>query len=52
MGTKIYFISNRTGSKEVWAMDPDGQNQKQITKFRSISIMPAVSPDGSRIAFH
>jgi TolB protein len=51
MGTKIYFISDRTGTKEVWVMDADGQNQKQITKFRSITIMPAVSPDGSRIAF-
>ena len=32
-------------------MDPDGSNQKQITRFRSISIEPAVSPDGSKIAF-
>jgi TolB protein len=50
-GTKIYFVSDRTGHKEVWSMDPDGSNQKQITSFKSISIMPAVSPDGSKIAF-
>ena len=25
--TKIYFVSSRTGSKEIWAMDYDGQNQ-------------------------
>lgn len=50
-GTKIYFVSTRTGTKEIWSMDPDGQNQTQITKFRSISIMPTVSPDGSKIAF-
>jgi TolB protein len=50
-GTKIYFVSNRTGSKEIWVMDPDGGNQRQITKFGSISQYPAVSPDGSRIAF-
>ena len=30
---------------------PDGSNQKQLTSFKSISIMPAVSPDGSKIAF-
>ena len=23
--TKIYFVSNRTGTKEIWAMDYDGQ---------------------------
>ena len=50
-GTKIYFVSDRSGHKEIWSMDPDGSNQKQITSFKSISIMPAVSPDGSKIAF-
>jgi len=50
-GTKIYFVSNRTGHKEVWSMDPDGSNQKQLTSFKSISIMPAVSPDGSKLSF-
>ncbi|HXI41328.1 MAG TPA: hypothetical protein VNH83_15200 [Bryobacteraceae bacterium] len=50
-GTRIYFVSDRTGHKEIWSMDPDGTNQKQITSFKSISIMPAVSPDGSKIAF-
>lgn len=51
LGTKIYFVSNRTGHKEIWVMDPDGSNQKQISHFNSISIMPAVSPDGTKIAF-
>ncbi len=51
IGTHIYFVSDRTGHKEIWAMDPDGTNQRQITKLRSITIEPAVSPDGSKIAF-
>jgi TolB protein len=51
LGTRIYFISNRTGQKEVWSMDPDGSNEKQVTDFKSLSIMPAVAPDGTRIAF-
>ena len=50
-GTHIFFVSNRTGHKEVWSMEWDGSNQKQITRYRSISIEPAVSPDGSRVAF-
>jgi TolB protein len=50
-GTKIYFISDRTGNKEVWAMDFDGSNQRQITNFRSITTTPAISPDGLRLAF-
>ncbi len=50
-GTKIYFVSNRTGHKEVWSMNPDGSNQKQLSSLKSISIMPAISPDGSKLAF-
>jgi TolB protein len=50
-GTHIYFVSSRTGHQEIWVMDYDGRNQRQITRYGSISIQPAVSPDGSRIAF-
>ena len=49
--TKIVFVSNRTGSKEIWRMDYDGSNQKAITNYNSISTMPTVSPDGTRVAF-
>ena len=49
--SKIVFISNRTGSKEVWMMDWDGANQQQLTKLGSISLSPRISPDGSRVAF-
>jgi TolB protein len=49
--SKIYFVSDRTGHKEVWVMDYDGSNQRQITHQGSISLSPRVSPDGSRLAF-
>jgi TolB protein len=49
--TKIYFMSTRTGSKEIWSMDYDGQNQHQVTHLGSISLSPRISPDNSRIAF-
>ncbi|HML15949.1 MAG TPA: hypothetical protein VK419_02945 [Bryobacteraceae bacterium] len=50
-GTKIYFVSDRTRSKEIWSMDYDGSNQRQLTRYNSISEMPAVSPDGKLVAF-
>ncbi len=49
--TKLYFVSSRTGSKEIWAMDYDGQNQHIVTKQGSISLSPRISPDNSRLAF-
>ena len=51
LGSRIYFISDRTGKKEIWSMDPDGSNQKAFTNYHSISVTPAVSPDGTKIAF-
>jgi TolB protein len=51
LNSNIYFVSDRTGGQEIWTMDPDGSNQRQITRYRSISIMPSVSPDGTKLAF-
>jgi TolB protein len=49
--TQIAFISSRTGTKELWVMDYDGANQRQLANLRSISLTPRWSPDASRIAF-
>ncbi|MEO7142454.1 MAG: hypothetical protein ABI165_03025 [Bryobacteraceae bacterium] len=50
-GTKIYFVSDRTGNKEIWSMDFDGSNQRAMTQYRALSSMPAVSADGRLVAF-
>jgi len=49
--SKIYFTSTRTGHKEIWSMDYDGANQHQITRYGNITMTPAVSPDGGRLAY-
>ena len=49
--TKIAFVSNRSGHKEIWEMDYDGANQRQLTHLDSTSLTPRWSPDDSRIAF-
>ena len=49
--TKLYFVSTRGGAKEIWQMDYDGANQKQLTHLGSIALSPHVSPDGTRVAF-
>jgi TolB protein len=50
-GTGIVFVSNRTGNKEIYRCDFDGQNILQLTSSGSISLTPAVSSDGRYLAW-
>ncbi len=50
VGSRIFYVSNRSGSKEIWTMDYDGSNSQQLTKFASIVTTPALSQDNSRLA--
>lgn len=49
--TQIAFVSSRSGNKEIWLMDYDGANQRQLTSLKSIALTPRWSPDRTRIAF-
>ena len=46
----IAFASDRSGSWELWTMDPDGSNETQLTHLPG-SQMPAFSPTGNDIIF-
>ena len=39
------------GIKEIFVMDFDGSNVRQVTNHRSTAISPAWSPDGARLAY-
>lgn len=47
----IAFISNRTGRKEVYLADYDGTGGRQITHDNGLSVSPALSPDGRKLAY-
>jgi TolB protein len=49
--TKIAMSCDRTGKKEIYVMDFDGTDVKQVTHHRSIAFAPAWSPSGTRIAY-
>lgn len=52
-GDKIAFISNRTGSTELWVMNKDGSGQKSLTSMgASRANNPIWSRDGQRILFN
>jgi TolB protein len=49
--SQIGFASNRTGSHEIWLMDWDGSNQRQITRHNALSILPSWSADNERMVY-
>jgi TolB protein len=49
--TSIAFNSDRTGHKEIYLMDYDGENVRPLTGHNSISMSPAWAPTGDNIAY-
>jgi TolB protein len=49
--SRIGFASNRTGHFEIWLMDWDGANQRQITHHNALSILPSWSADNERMVY-
>ena len=50
-GTKIAFVSRRTGEYQIYVMDADGNNQIKLTDGPGGKWEPDWSPDGGKIAF-
>ncbi len=49
--TKIAFVRQNGKFKDVWIADYDGQNARQVTHDRSLTLSPAWAPWGSELAF-
>lgn len=49
--SKIAFISNGTGNKEIYVCDFDGTNPRQLTHNNAITLSPAWSTDEKWLAF-
>jgi TolB protein len=49
--SKVAFVSDRSGHKEIYTCDYDGANVSQLTHDGAISVSPALSSDGRRLAY-
>jgi serine/threonine protein kinase/dipeptidyl aminopeptidase/acylaminoacyl peptidase len=48
---RIVYVTDANGPPDIWIMDSDGRNQKQLTSDAGVNIFSAVSPDGRYIVF-
>ncbi len=48
----IYFVSDESGSLNIWRVRPDGSQREQVTSGgEGISVAPVLSPDGTWLYF-
>jgi TolB protein len=50
-GSHILFLSHRDGDVEIFRVDADGKNLRQLTRNTALDWLPSWSPDGSHILF-
>lgn len=50
-GDKIVYASNASGNWDIWIMDADGGNRRQLTTNARHNLDPSVTPDGRYIVF-
>jgi TolB protein len=50
-GARLAVVGNRSGHKEIYLMDIDGEGITPVTNNGSINLSPAWSPDGNQIAY-
>ena len=49
--SQIAFASDRTGKPQIYVMNADGTNQRQVTIMPNGACQPGWSPDGARLIF-
>ena len=50
-GTKLAYLSSESGSSQVWEMNPDGTERRQLTQYEGDIEGFAFSPDEKRLLF-
>lgn len=50
-GGRLAYLSNESGSSQVWAMKTDGTDRKQLTQYEGDIEGFSFSPDGTRLLF-
>ncbi len=50
--SKIAFVGNTTGYKEIYIADYDGYNVQQVTSDKSIASLPRWSPQGDKLFYN
>ena len=48
---RVVYASSASGEPNIWVMDGDGSNRRQLTSERGGNVLPTVAPDGRAVVF-
>jgi serine/threonine protein kinase len=48
---KLLHVSNRSGTRDIWLMNADGSEDRQLTANAGLNLLPCASEDGRYVAF-
>jgi serine/threonine protein kinase len=52
-GSRLVFLSERTGQSQLWLADADGKNESQVTRLKATRLsVPNWDREGRRLVFH
>lgn len=49
--SRIVFVSDKSGTKQVYLCDPDGKEVLQVTHHSHGAVSPTLNPDGTAVAY-
>jgi TolB protein len=47
----VFTLRDNDFNKDLWVIDADGENFQRLTNYRDLTLSPAWSPDGSKLAY-
>ncbi len=50
-GRSFYFLSDRSGSSQIWSMEPSGEEVKQVSEFAKDVESYGISPRGDKLFY-
>jgi len=50
-GSKMVYISDRSGKRDVWVSDANGKAEEAVTAFKDIGYRPLLSQDGKQVVY-
>ena len=50
-GKSFYFLSDRSGSSQIWSMEPSGEEVKQVSEFAKDVESYGISPRGDKLFY-